>query len=515
MRCRRTRACACLLALLLLPMCALAQTAVELPDIGVRFYLNDEACLCVTRDNLADQAAALQAMGLAVGTVRDMLQREDAHLLIFAESGAQLLLQTSQKPSDIRANDVGSMTARERETFLQAVAGEGHFSDASWPENANGFALFAHILPANAASAMDAVAASTLYRGAVYTLRMDVIGRAATEADERLVLSAAQRFLRLNGALRQTVAEGDALTLPAVPAVASGAAEVTATATDVALTLDPVPSHLPVTSVTLSGLTEPKAALRYTLGDQPSSRFYADAEGRFSIHINDLVGNADNLIALSATKEQRTASVSFSVYVDWQDTPLALSCTAATAEGEKYLLHGLALPGAKVQMLRKSRTIDLKVKDDGSFTCNVTLNANGDTSFIIRALADGYRGTDAPVSLFHAVPNAQEVQRLERNVTELRYSRLTEKPDRYAERLLKLTGAVKALGQANGEPCYLLITEAGDGYLIECQSLTDVQLEQSIQALATTAGENAAFESAWAIGSFPLLRETYRYGLYE
>ncbi len=505
------RALACMLALLLLPVCAFAQEAVELADIGVRFYLDDEPCVCITRDNVTDLSGALQAMGLTATTVRDLMQREDAYLLLFAEDGAQLILTVSPKPDGIQANDEADLTESERALFLRSVAAEGRYLDASWPERGNGFALLSHILPSGDSVALDAAAASTLYCGAVYTLRVDVIGRSVGAEDEQMLLSAAQRFLRLIAPQPLSLADGDELVLPAATLAESGEAEVIAVESALALTLDPVPATVPTTSVTLSGTTAPKAALRYVLGKDASTRFYADENGRFSVTVNDLVGDEVNELKLSATKDELTATVNVSILVDWQDTPVTLACTYATVEGDKYMLYGKTLPGAKVQMLRKSRSIDLNVADDGSFSCNVSLNTNGGTAFTIRALAVGYHRTDVSVSLNRAITDAAEVKQLEKNINDVRYKRLTESPEKYADRLVKVSGTVVALGRANGAPCYLLRNEAGEQYLIQCQSLAQVQMDAQTQAIATAAGVNATMESAWDAGVYPLLRESYRY----
>ena len=408
------RTLGCLLVALSLPLCALAQEAVELPEIGARFYLADERTLAITRQSLDEQEATLSAMGLSVATVRETMQREKQHLLLFAPDGAQLALEVLEKPEGVLADEAWQLSEQEKQTLLDALTRAGHFATAAWPENANGFALFRQAPPSEgAAVALDVLAVSTLYRGKVYTLRMDVIGRGANEADEGALLSAARRFLRLGLEPEEVFPEGEGLALP-------------------------------------------------------------------------------------------TAQSS-------EDTPLALSQTSGVSGKDKFPLYGLTVPGATVQMLRKGRVFDLNVKADGSFTCRVTPNANGNTNFIIRATADGYQPTNIAVCLTPAVTDEKDRKRLERGVTEVRHARLLENPERFAEKLLECSGTVAALGQTDGRPCYLVQTEAGEGYLIQCDSLKDVALGAPVRALATALGENADFESIWAIGRYPLLQQTYRY----
>ena len=391
------------------------------------------------------------------------------------------------------------------------MAAKGRFLEAVWPENANGFALFRHIT-AEEAPALDALAASTLYHGMVYTLRVDVIGRRATEADERALLDAALRFVRMNRAVAEPV---ELLVLPEGARVSASPAVPTQSANEINLTLDSVPDTLPTTLLTLSGTTEARASVRCAVNGQDRGRVYADGNGRFSFRLKDLVGDAQNTVELTATKSQRTAALSLAVTVDWQTTPLALSLTEGEAEGEKFLLSGLTLPGASAQVLRKGRAVALKVRDDGSFTCRVTLNEAGDTLLAIRVQADGYRAAELPVRLHCAVDDEKALRRLEKNVAEIRYTRLLQSPERYAERLLRLEGVVEALGQADGFPCYLLRTGAGDGYLCQCDDLFDVALGMPVRLLATVTGQTEAFVTPWAAGSFPLTLETYRYAQKE
>ncbi len=497
-----------LVLLLLLQAPALADAAVPLDEIGVRYFpLENEQTL--TRMEATPEALA--RLGVDAETALQAMERDDLYLICLSPEGRQVSLRVTHKPEGLASQSVFQMDAMEKEQFLTLVARSGRYLTASFQDGLPGFALFSTQGEDDKNEALYTLSLSTLYLGRVYSFQTDVIGRAPTPGDTAFLTDVVSRALLLGAASQPEAGEAEeaALSLPAQPALTDQMAAFQVDRNDLDLRLEPVPSVVGSTALVLRGTTAPKAYVRYVVGGQASSRFLSEADGSFSVTVPNLEPDADNAIEVTSfLKSGETSTVRFSVRVQWQPSPLVLSKTGGAVEGDRLPLRGLTLPGAKVQLLRKTDAVAVPVAKDGSFSLDVLLKKAGENTFTLRSVAPGYRRTDVTVTVTRVLNTAAELKSLQKSVKPVSYDKLKSKPDAYEGRTVLYQGKVTALSYDHGQPAFLLTTEEGQSLVCLCGDLLGVQLGQDMTLIGTLTGELKAIGTRWATGSYPALELT-------
>ena len=487
MNIRRWIACALVVLGMLPAGVAGADAPVALEAVGLR-YTPAQGEIIATQDSIPD--SALDALGTDAQTLATAMAQDGVCFTSIQPDGRQFSLMLQAKPTDIAASDASLMTAAEKEVFLTQLARQGGYGAAVWTDS--GYALFSAPVAAqgNSTLSYSGLTLATLYLNQVYALHMDVIGREATQADADLLQDAAARLLRLGAATASEAGATPADTALVLPdtAVASGVAQVSYTQQDLALELDPIADTIGVTQFTLSGRTVPYGYLRYALGGSTSSRIKADADGAFRFTVPGLTGDAVNLIELTAFKGDQMTVGSFSVTVQWQLTPLALS-PIASAQGKTVTLNGLTLPGATVKITEGRSTSRIVLGEDGAFTVTLNLGRLGDNSFTLQAQATGYHRNDHSLTITRLLSEAEAPDTLQKKVRTVAYARLTASPETYAGNVLQLSGTVGALFFEQGKAGFVLTTAQGDHYAVLCGDLLDVTDGASVTLLGTLTGE--------------------------
>lgn len=503
--------CVCLLVLAGLGSMARAEDSVHLDGIGIRYY-HAEGETFLTRDQLPEDALAL--LGADEGTALEAMLRDDLYLICFSPDGGQVSLSVTDKPAGLSSQSVFQMETTEKEQFLTLLARSGQYLSATWTNSAPGYALFSTYGTEEAAGAgmLHTLSLSTLYLGKIYSFQTDLIGRAPTQEDIDLLTQAANRALLLGAATKsgdEENPENAALSLPELPTLSTEPAPITTDRSDLPLSLDPIPSTIGATTLTLSGTTEPKAYVRYAVDGKASSRFQVDESGAFTVTVPRLNADADNLIEVTAfTKAGETSVVHFTVRVDWQSSPLVLSQTGGTAHGERMQLRGLTLPGSKVQLIRKQETVQVVVGEDGSFVTNVLLKKIGENTFTIRCTAPGYRRVDTVVTVTRLVTAADELKALQKTVKTVKYAKLKENPAAYEGRTVLYQGKVTALSNENGQPAFLLATPENEILVCLCADLLAVEFGQEMKLIGTLTGDTHTLNTRWETGVYPALEVT-------
>ncbi|MDD3412135.1 MAG: hypothetical protein PHY12_15125, partial [Eubacteriales bacterium] len=421
---------------------------------------------------------------------------DDQYLLCLTEDGRQFSLIVSAPPAGVTGQDVSQLSAEAKEQFLTQLARAGDFGAAAWQSDAPGYALFSAQSGAQTALPYSCLSLSTLYLGKVYTLHMEIINRDVTQDDAQLLVDASNRLLRLGAAsARETADAGEtaALALPQSALPSAEEATLGFVGGDMKLALDPVPAVIGTTTLSISGVTQPKASLRYSVNDVASSRFKADAEGRFTANLPNLQDGVENDVTLSVWSGDSKNAVSFKVKVEWQSTPVALSRTGGTVEGDSVTLSGLTLPGAKVTLLRGSSSTNVKVAQDGSFTCTVKLSRVGENTATLRALADGYRRVDTALAFTRVVSAQEEMTALQKKVSSIAYAKLVLKPSSYKDKTVALSGTAEALAYENGQPRFNLRTGQDELYSVHCADLLSVREGEAVSLIGTLNGQVNAF----------------------
>ena len=485
-----------LFALTLLFVCvtlfstALATETVALDDIGIRYTPTADE-IYVTRDQMTD--AALNAFGTDRETLLASMQRDNLYLISLQPDGRQFSLGIGAVPDGLTSGEYSGLTAADKDSFLTQLARRGNYGSAVW--QTDGYALFSSSMETPDAQSLSyaSLSLSTLYLNRVYTFRTELIGREVAQADQDLLLSAAGRTLRL-GACAQTDAtdavQATPLSLPDTT-VSGNTIAFSYQDQGCALSLDPLPDTIGLTWFTLSGTTVPDGYLRYAVNGQSSSRIKADAQGAFSLTVPNLTGNAENQIDVTAFKGDLKNTVSFTVQVEWQSTPLALQTSGAVA-ADTVTLQGLALPGSSVKLTKGRGSKNIEVAEDGSFSVTLALPKVGANIFNLQVQSTGYRRYDYSFTVTRRETDADAMARLQKLVKSVTYAKLNAKPSAYADQVVQLSGKADTPRYGNGSPSFILTDESGNRYTVRCADLLKVTQDASVTLLGTLTGAVSA-----------------------
>ena len=469
---------------------ALAAETVSLEEIGLRYAPSDGE-ICVTQNN-ADPRA-LSAFGTDADTLRSAMTRDGLYLMTLLADGRQISLGIADKPDGIAASDVFLMDASEKDTFLTLLARQGGYGNAAWASD--GYALFSSAAQASTDGSLSYadLSLSTLYLNKVLTFRMDLIGRAAVQDDADQLLACAARTLRLGAATQTDAAvaadnaESTALTLPE-SVVTGDPVTFNYVSKGCDLTLDPVPDHIGLTTLTVTGKTVPNGYLRFSVNGDSSSRVKADADGAFRLTMPGLEGNVDNAIEITAFKGDAKTVVDFTVTVNWLTSPVALQSVGAV-EAQEVTLAGLTLPGSTVELTKGRGSGRVAVAQDGTFSLQLLLTRAGENAFTLQTQTPGYHRNDYSFTVTRKQAEADMVASLQKKVRAVNYGRLIAKPASYADRVVAVSGLATELSYASGSPRFVLTSDSGDCYTVLCDNLLRVSDGGSVSLLGTLTGE--------------------------
>ena len=194
MKIRRLLTLALLMGCAMMFSAARADGTVVLDEIGLR-YTPAEGEVYITRDHM--DAQALASLGTDSESMLATMIREGQYLISLQPDGRQYTLAVSAKPDTLTCKDYGELTAADKDTFLTLLAREGGYGNATWGKD--GYAVFTSTAEAQGDGSLRYadLSLSTLYLNSIYTFRMDLIGREATQADIDLLAGAERRTLRL------------------------------------------------------------------------------------------------------------------------------------------------------------------------------------------------------------------------------------------------------------------------------------------------------------------------------
>ena len=486
---------------------ALAESAVPVPEIGIRYYATENE-LCLTRSDLPEEG--LRWFGMDAAAMRAAMENGQLFLVSLYRSGGQVSLRCFEKPEGISGENSFALTPAEKESFLILLARQGQFHSAEWVADAPGFALFSTYREgeALAPATVHTLSVSTLFQNRIYALQTDIINRPPNESDIALLLSAVERTLFLGDVAESAGHQEDVtpLTLPPLSPLTEKNAAFTKELSGIPLTLAPIPEIVGTTTLLLTGTTDAGVSMRYSLNGKASSRFKAGADGSFSVSIKGLETEGDNQVELTAFTTQEASVIRFTVSVQWQQTPLMLSQTSGDVQEDSVALNGVTLPGAKVQLIRRTGTNTIPLREDGSFTVAVSTKKLGENAFTIRALAPGYRREDTLVTLVRKFSPEEEVKALQKKVKAISYEALTQNPAAYRDQPVEYQGTVVTLANTNGQPLFLLDLGNGQYVLCLCDDLAAVDIGQSLHIVGTLLGEIHPLQTRHAEGNYPALR---------
>ena len=456
---------------------------------GLRVYLpGDWQVLTLT--NLADKAQEIQSLGTTAEALTSSFLDTGTLLEAYPAEGGQLRIQRNPLPESLDARDAFSMTAEQKESFLLEMARLGGFAHGVWSQDLPEFAVFMGSTSMQSLPVQTITYATVRY-GQVYTVSADIIGREPTDKDEAALKTAASAMLFLG--TQETpppeVSQAPQATLDLTPAPTPEPAEIRVQRDETNLTLDYAPSVSKTTKLTLTGVTEPNISMRYYVNGQGYERFKSDDQGRFTCLVRDLPKAGKNIVAIHAIGDKGYGVVAFTVVLEQEYAPLAVTPLTQGVAGDSVLLTGAVLPGGDVQIIHRTKTYDATVNGDGSFVCEVELPRLGENAFTVRASMTGYMKKDEKLTIVRILSEADERAAFQKKLKHVAYDKLTERPESYKDAPVKYQGRVLALWGQSGQPLAVIATEDGTNPVaVLCTSLHGLELNQEVAVLCTLTG---------------------------
>ncbi len=485
-----------LLWLLSLLLCIVASVSAQaetasysFTDKGVRIYLPSEWEV-LTPANLEDQSATIQKMG----TTREALSANFAEtgtlLETFLPTGGQIRVQCAALPTGIQPVDAFAMTPGQRDAFLQQMVQVGGFDSGIWSDSNPEFAIFRGSTAIQTLS-IKTIAYTTVRYGMLFTISQEIIGREPTQADEDSVSTVVSSLLFLGAPVvpQPTAEPFSQATLEPSPAGTPVPAEIKVQRDEVPLTLDYAPSVTNLSSLQLTGQTEPNTPMRYYVNGQGYERFTAGADGRFTVDIRNLPKDGKNLVAIYAIGDKGYGVVAFTVLLDKAKVPMAVTQLTQGIEGNQAMVTGTVQPGASVQVLYRNKAYDASVKSDGSFSSLVELPKMGNNQFTVRAALDGYLRNDEKLTIIRLPSDVDKQEAFLKAVKKVAYEKLVEKSESFLNIPVQYQGQVKYLSGLGGQPLAVIDTQSGQNLVaVLCDNLSGIELDQDVYMLCTLTG---------------------------
>ena len=459
------------------------------PREGLRLYLPGD-WLVLSQSNLKDREQEIKDLGTTAEALAANFLNTGTLLEAFTPEGGQLRVQRQPRPEGFAATDAYLMTAEQREDFLLKMASAGGFAQGAWSQDLPEFAVFQGKASLQALP-VATIAYATVRYGQVFSVSADIIGREPTEKDEAALYTAAASMLFLGTPLTSppSASKAPQATLNLQPTPTPAPAEVRVQRDETYLTLDYAPSVAHTTRLTLTGATEPNTPMRYYVNGQGYERFTADSDGRFTCQVRSLPKAGKNVIAIHAIGDKGYGVVTFTVMLEQEKAPLALTPVTEEVAGDSVVITGAVLPGSTVQVLYRTKTYEARVKEDGSFSCKVNLPRLGENAYTVRASLAGYLRGEEKLTIMRVLGETDEQAAFQKQLKSIAYDKLCAKPENYKDSPVRFTGRVLSLSGKDGQPLAVILTE-GDAnpVAVLCPDLYGLELNRQVVVLCTLTG---------------------------
>jgi len=442
---------------ILLTLCLASPAAAEsgalfvFPYEGFRFEAPADMRV-LTQHNLAGHADFLAGLGTDEAAVLAAMYADNVVLEAYPAEGGQLELAIA--PADGTLADLladYSNMLRYREVAISA--GNPDWMRMVFSQQQGGLPVFT-------------LRYITVAHGQQFLLSSVLIGREPDEADDAQVLGIIGRISFLSA---RTTPEPTATPEPtpeptSTPKPTPGVAKLLRNEPneDVHLAVDPPPAWIDSATLTVTGTTEARAAVRLLAGETSLNTSRADAGGSFSL-TGDLPESGDYQITVEAALGGSIAAETFAVRLDAPKLWLTVTEPLEPIRRKEALVRGKTEPGARIDIRGGGLVINVRATAGGDFHFRVKLSREGEYTYALTASLKGFETYETVCTVVREYSYAEALAAFRQSMISVDYNRLCKEPEVYIDKRVSYRVRVAAVGDVDGEPCMLLETRAQSG----------------------------------------------------
>lgn len=293
---------------------------------------------------------------------------------------------------------------------------------------------------------------ATLHLGRLYMITQTIVGRAPEAADDERMAQVLSGMKLLSSVTAPTPSPTPtpAPTPTATPAPTPGVAEVIASEGE--MTVEGVPAYTTDANISITGKTEPTAAVRVAVGDKTLGKATAKKDGTFSLNVK-LPEQGDLVLAVMTDTAEAMLSVRY-------EMPAAQIEITEPAEpvftGESVTLRGKTEPEATVYITGGDMNTNVHSDKRGNFSIRVNMKDEGTQTYTLRVKAQGVQESTMDVTLTRVLTEREGISKFRSTMGPLEYDALAKDPQKYAQKNFSFRGKVMEFTDYDGSPCALV-----------------------------------------------------------
>lgn len=449
MKRKSLRVLTCLL-LLLFAGAAGEQRQYVFRNAGLR-YTVPGGDVVLTASNLKENAAFLSQLGTDEKTVAAHYAASGIVMEVYPQGGGQIAVSVTDAPPDTEETEISSMSAEEREAFLNRFAESGLYGSAEWAETAENWLRLTSVATYGNLPVRQ-IRYVTLHLSRLYTVYGTIVGRDTEARDDEAILAVIGNLTLLNAIVTPTPEPTPEPTIQreAEPTPAPPAAAVRLLKGE--LTLSELPSVVNDEEIAIAGVAYPGATVTVSEEGQVLGTATAGEEGVFSLRVR-LAGEGYHTLAFACGDAEAEVTVRY------EFPPAKLTITEPASPvftGERVLIRGVTEPNATVFATGEKTSVNVKANKNGVFTVPIFMNQPGTNTYSLRVRVRGKSETTREVTLTRAMTEREELLAFKERQIQLTYEELAARPAAYAGKNFVFRGKVMAFTDYGGNPAALI-----------------------------------------------------------
>ena len=444
---------ASLLAALLLAgvSAALAQGATYVfPYEGFR-YTQKEGETVLTQTNLDEHAALLESLGTTKEAVLASYMASGIVMEVIPQEGGQIAVSVADAGDFAGVKGMDALGEEELAAFAAQFSDSGLYESCALTQTSP-------VCVRLTSSAMYAsmpvytLRYATLHLGRLYMITQTIVGRVPEQEDD-----ARMEDVLAGMKLLSTVSDPTPAPTPVptptpepTPVPTAGVAEILAS--EGLMEIEGVPAYTTGAEITVSGRTDPSAAVRVAVGESTLGRTTARKDGTFSVKVT-LPEEGDLVLAVMTDQ----AEAMLALHYDMPQAKLVITEPQETVfTGETVTVRGETEPNATVYITGGGMNTNVKADKNGTFYLRITMAEEGEQTYSLRVKADGKRESTVSLTLARQYTQREGIARFRERMVPMTYDDLVKNPQKYAGKRFLLRGKVMAFTDYDGSPCALV-----------------------------------------------------------
>lgn len=434
--------------------CALAQnTTYVFPYEGLR-YTQQEGETVLTQTNLSENTEMIASMGTTPDAILASYIASGIMLEVIPDEGGQIAVSIADAGAFSGVQAMADMSAEEIAGFAAQFEQSGLYESVSLTETS----------PACVRMTSSAMYGSmpvyslryaTLHMGRMYMLTQTIVGRAPESADDVRMERVLSGIKLLSDIPDPTPAPTAVPTPTPVPTPQPTPGVAAVLGGEGNMSVEGVPAFTTEAEIAINGTTDASAEVRVVVGEETIGRTNAKKDGTFALRVKLPYEGELTLAVMTDTAEQM-----LSVRYEMQPAKLVITGPQETTfTGASNTIRGETEPGATVYLESEKFKTNVEANRNGAFTIRVNLEEDGTVNYTLRAKADGFKESEAAISLTRVLTEREGIALFRQRMAEPRYDEYARNTEKYDGRNLKYRGKVMAFTDYSGSPCALVCVD--------------------------------------------------------